>query len=99
MQESRIRSGVMRLYLEVRFDIPFSFVEALPVKDIVRRLLVKYPPCKLVKSGKDRYAEEIHAIMVDIDMGKGIEGLPYKPQYETLIYETPEEINNLLYEP
>jgi len=76
------------LYLEVRYDLPFSFDEPLPIAEIVKKIVEENNLYELAKSGKGEYAEEVHAILVDIGEKPG--------EYDTVTYETPEEITHAI---
>lgn len=82
------KKGLVRLYLEVRYDLPFSFDEPLPIAEIVQKTVGAENLYELAKSGKGEYAEEVHAVLVDIGEKPG--------EYDTVIYETPEEITKAL---
>lgn len=77
------------MYLEVRYDLPFSFDEPLPIEEAVEKTLTAYNFYDLVKSGTGEYAEEVHAVLVDIGEKPG--------EYDTVIYETPEEIGKAVF--
>ena len=82
------KKGLVRLYLEVRYDLPFSFDESLPLEEAIKKTLDANNFYELAKSGKGEYAEEVHAILVDIGE---------KPEeYDTVIYETSEEIGDVI---
>lgn len=95
MQEPIASKGVIRLHFKIRFDLPFSLDESMPVKEIVRNLVDEHDFQELAKLGKGSYAEEIRAILVDMEREKGIEGMP---RYETISYDTADKINELIYE-
>lgn len=84
-----IKKGLVRLYLEVRYDLPFSSDESVPLEEAIKKTLDANSFYELVRSGKGEYAEEVHAILVDIGEEPG--------EYDTVIYETPEEIESALY--
>lgn len=96
--ETRARDGVVRLFLEVRYDFPFSFDEPLTLKEITRKIIDEHEGLhNMVRHREGEYAECVHAIMIDVDKGKGIENVPYKPEYEMYLFETDEEISEILY--
>jgi len=86
--EKLAKKGVVRLYLEVRYDLPFSFDEPLPIAEIVKKIVGWKDLYELAESGKGEYGEEIHAISVDIEKGP--------EEYDTVSYATPEEIERAL---
>lgn len=83
------KKGLVRLYLEVRYDLPFSFDELLPIGEIVQKVVGENNLYELVKSGKGEYAEQVHAILVDVGEKPG--------EYDTVIYDGPEEIEEAFY--
>jgi len=83
------KKGRVRLYLEVRLDLPFSLDEPMPIAEVVRKVASISDFCELVKSGKVEFAEAVHAISVDIGETPG--------EYDTVTYETTEEISDIIY--
>jgi len=82
------KKGRVRLYLEVRYDLPFSFDEPLPIAEIVKKVVEENNLYELATSGKGEYAEEVHAIFVDTGEKPG--------EYDTVVYEGPEETTHAL---
>ena len=68
-----VKEGTLRLYLEVRYDFPFSFKEPLEHKDLVKKIIDEHDGLySIVEVVKGEYAERIHAIMIDAKTEDGV---------------------------
>lgn len=85
-----VKNGVVRLYLEVRYDMPFSLDEPAPVDEIIKKVMDSADLYEMAGSAQGEYTEEIHGIMVDVNGEQG------EYDHTAALYETPEEIEGIL---
>lgn len=88
MENMIARKGTVRLYLEVRFDLPFSHEEPLTIKEIVKKLIDEHGLYELVAAQRGEFADNVHAVLVDVERSGG---------NETVLFEKPSEIEELVY--
>lgn len=66
--ERLVRKGVIRVFIEVRYDLPFSFNEPVPLKTAVNNVIGERGGFRgLPEHAHGKYAEVTHAILVDTD--------------------------------
>jgi len=68
--KTQVKKGVVRLYLEMRYDLPFSFDKWVPLKEAVNKVIADCGGLGAIPGhANGEYAEEVHAVLVDIDEG------------------------------
>jgi len=85
-----VKNGVVRLYLEVRYDMPFSLNEPVPVEEVIGKVVDSADLYKMAGFAQGEYTGEIHGIMVDVNGEQG------EYDHTAALYETPEEIEGIL---
>lgn len=65
-KDKKVKEGILRLYLEVRYDFPFSLKKPLDNMSLVDKIINEHDGLySIVESVKGEYAERMHAIMID----------------------------------
>ena len=85
-----VKNGVVRLYLEVRYDVDFSLNEPASVEEVIKKIMDSTDLYDMASLATGEYVEVIHGIMVDVNGEQG------EYEHTAALYETPEEIEGIL---